>query len=144
MGQSVNLERALLPTTRLGGHLVSGHVDGIGRITEKKNDGRSWRFRVEAPAELSRYIAEKGSICLDGISLTVNDIHDSNFGVNIVPHTLQATTLSELGVGSEINLEVDLLARYIERLLMGTSAKEVETQRNGVTLELLKRTGYCD
>jgi riboflavin synthase len=143
-GQSVNLERALLPTTRLGGHLVSGHVDGIGRITEKKNDGRSWRFRIEAPAELSRYIAEKGSICLDGISLTVNDIHDSNFGVNIVPHTLQATTLSELGVGSEINLEVDLLARYIERLLMGTSAKEVETQRNGVTLELLKRTGYCD
>jgi riboflavin synthase len=123
---------------------VSGHVDGIGRITEKKNDGRSWRFRIEAPAELSRYIAEKGSICLDGISLTVNDIHDSNFGVNIVPHTLQATTLSELGVGSEINLEVDLLARYIERLLMGTSAKEVETQRNGVTLELLKRTGYCD
>lgn len=143
-GQSVNLERALLPTTRLGGHLVSGHVDGIGRITEKKNDGRSWRFRIEAPAALSRYIAEKGSICLDGISLTVNDIHDSNFGVNIVPHTLQATTLSELGVGSEINLEVDLLARYVERLLTGTSAREDETQTDGVTLELLKRSGYCD
>lgn len=143
-GQNVNLERALLPTTRLGGHLVSGHVDGIGRITEKKHDGRSWRFRIEAPTALSKYIAEKGSICLDGISLTVNDIHDSNFGINIVPHTLEATTLSELGVGNEINIEVDLLARYIERLLMGASAMDTGVQEKGVTLELLKNTGYCD
>ena len=143
-GQSINLERALLPTTRLGGHLVSGHVDGIGRITEKKHDGRSWRFRIEAPTALSKYIAEKGSICLDGISLTVNDIHDSNFGINIVPHTLEATTLSELGVGNEINIEVDLLARYIERLLMGASAMDTGVQEKGVTLELLKNTGYCD
>ena len=143
-GQNVNLERALLPTTRLGGHLVSGHVDGIGRITEKKHDGRSWRFRIEAPTALSKYIAEKGSICLDGISLTVNDIHDSNFGINIVPHTLEATTLSELGVGNEINIEVDLLARYIERLLMGASAMDTGIQEKGVTLELLKNTGYCD
>ena len=143
-GQSVNLERALLPTTRLGGHLVSGHVDGIGRITEKKHDGRSWRFRIEAPTALSKYIAEKGSICLDGISLTVNDIHDSNFGINIVPHTLEATTLSELGVGNEINIEVDLLSRYIERLLMGAPAVDTGVQEKGVTLELLKNTGYCD
>jgi riboflavin synthase len=138
-GAPVNLELALLPTTRLGGHLVSGHVDGVGRIVDKRDDGRSWRFTVEAPANLARYIAEKGSICVDGISLTVNEVDGARFGVNIVPHTLTETTLGTTGVGDAVNLEVDLVARYLERLLLGEKAAE---PARGVTMALLKDTGF--
>lgn len=113
----VNLEKALLPTTRLGGHLVSGHVDGVGIIESVYEDGRSLQLKIRTPPELSRYIAQKGSICVDGVSLTVNDAADALFSLNIIPHTQQATTLKSVKVGRQVNLEVDLLARYVERLL---------------------------
>ncbi len=138
-GTPVNLELALTPTTRLGGHIVSGHVDGLGQVVEKKPDGRSIRFRFKAPDNLARYIAEKGSICINGISLTVNEVNGAEFGVNIVPHTLQETTLGTTGVGDEVNLEVDLLARYLERLMQGEAAAH---QHRGVTEELLKNSGF--
>ena len=139
VGARVNLELALLPTTRLGGHLVSGHVDGIGRVVGKQDDGRSWRFTLEAPPGLARYIAEKGSICINGISLTVNEVNGARFGVNIVPHTLKETTLGTTEMGDAVNLEVDLLARYLERLLLGERAAE---PKSGVTMDLLKDSGF--
>ena len=141
-GSPVNLELALLPTTRLGGHLVSGHVDGVGVVVDKRGDGRSWRFLIEAPAPLARYIAAKGSICVDGISLTVNEVDGARFGVNIVPHTLAETTLGQTETGRKVNLEVDLLARYTERLLLGDQA--AESSGKGVTLELLRHSGFAD
>lgn len=138
-GTRVNLELALLPSTRLGGHLVSGHVDGIGHIIERVKDARSWKFRIEAPGHLARYIARKGSITIDGISLTVNEVENSRFSVNIVPHTLSETTLGTFEAGHRVNLEVDLIARYLERLLEGDgSAKEM----TGVTMDLLKKKGF--
>ena len=116
-GRGVNLERALSLQKPLGGHLVSGHVDGIGRLLQKHEDARSWRMIFEAPVDLSRYIAGKGSICIDGVSLTVNEVEGQRFGVNIIPHTLEHTTLGTLASGDPVNLEVDLIARYLERLL---------------------------
>lgn len=116
-GRAVNLERALTPSKPLGGHMVSGHVDGVGHLRDKRDDARSWRLEFEAPAALARYIARKGSICIDGISLTVNEVSGQRFGVNIVPHTMRHTTLGQLSVGDAVNLEVDLVARYLERLL---------------------------
>lgn len=116
-GRRVNLEKALTPAKPLGGHLVSGHVDGIGRLIEMHEEARSWRMRFEAPAELARYIARKGSITIDGISLTVNEVGGRVFGVNIIPHTRSHTTLGDLQQGDPVNLEVDLIARYLERLL---------------------------
>ncbi len=121
-GSKVNLEKALTPASRLGGHLVSGHVDGVGVVRERRDDGRSVRFRLQAPDELARYIAEKGSICMDGVSLTVNAVHGAQFDINIVPHTLQETTLEAYSVTRRVNLEVDLIARYLERLLLGGQA----------------------
>ena len=120
-GAPVNLERALLPTTRLGGHLVAGHVDGVGRVAGKFDDGRSQRWRFSAPAPLLRYVAVKGSICVDGVSLTVNAVDDVGFEVALVPHTLAHTAFASTQVGDPVNLEVDMLARYVERLL---SARE--------------------
>lgn len=116
-GRGVNLERALSLQKPLGGHLVSGHVDGIGRLLQKHEDARSWRMIFEAPVDLARYIAGKGSICIDGVSLTVNEVEGQRFGVNIIPHTLEHTTLGTLVSGDPVNLEVDLIARYLERLL---------------------------
>jgi riboflavin synthase len=139
VGLPVNLELALTPTTRLGGHIVSGHVDGIGELVELKPDARSWRLSFKAPDELAKYIAEKGSICINGISLTVNTVNGAVFNVNIVPHTLQETTLVDIKVGDQVNLEVDLLARYLERLLLGD--KVVDSQ-SGITEELLKNSGF--
>src|SRR3990167_5175692 len=130
-GATVNLEKALLPTTRLGGHMVSGHVDGVGKVLDLRQDARSVRFRIAVPRELSKYIAEKGSVCINGVSLTVNAVRDAEFEVNIVPHTLAATTLGELAAGDAVNIEVDLLARYLERLLRGQDTAA------GVTPELL-------
>ncbi|MBI2381606.1 MAG: riboflavin synthase [Gammaproteobacteria bacterium] len=121
-GQKVNLEKALTPTTRLGGHLVSGHVDGRGTVRERWDDARSTRFVIEAPAELARYIAHKGSITVDGVSLTVNKVDGARFELNIVPHTLSHTVMGSYQAGSRVNLEVDLIARYLERLLLGDRA----------------------
>ena len=117
VGRAVNLERALTPSKPLGGHLVLGHVDGVGRLLKKFEEARSWRMSFEVPKELARYIARKGSICIDGVSLTVNEVSATTFGVNIVPHTLTHTTLGQLKEGDAVNLEVDQIARYLERLL---------------------------
>ncbi len=117
VGHRVNLERALTPVTPLGGHLVSGHVDGTGTLLERRDDARSVRFAFEVPAALARYVAVKGSICVDGVSLTVNGTDKDRFDVNIVPHTLSATTIGDFATGRRVNLEVDLIARYLERLL---------------------------
>ena len=116
-GGRVNLETALTPETRLGGHLVSGHVDGIAEVVARWDDARSVRFEVRVPEGLARYIAEKASVCVDGTSLTVNGVRGAVFDVNIVPHTLAATTLGDLAPGSTVNIEVDQIARYVERLL---------------------------
>ena len=121
-GSPVNLERALTPTTRLGGHLVSGHVDGVGEVIERHQDARSERFRIKAPAELARYIAHKGSISVDGTSLTVNAVSGDEFELNIVPHTLVHTVFGAYQPGTKVNLEVDVIARYLERLLLGDKA----------------------
>jgi riboflavin synthase len=137
-GTPVNLELALTPSTRLGGHIVSGHVDGLATVIDRKPDARSVRFKFKAPDPLAKYIAEKGSVCLDGISLTVNEVEGSVFGVNIVPHTLKETTLGFAGPGTVVNLEVDLLARYLERLMLGQSAQPEEK----ITLDLLQRSGF--
>lgn len=123
LGSSVNLEKALTLQSRLGGHWVSGHVDGLGEILSRTEDARSVRFDVRAPQELARYIASKGSITVDGVSLTVNTVTDADFCVNIVPHTLQATCFADYQVGEQVNLEVDVLARYVERLMQGTSSQ---------------------
>lgn len=116
-GSAVNLERALTPAKPLGGHMMSGHVDGVGHLLEKHEDARSWRLTFEAPQALARYIARKGSIAIDGISLTVNEVDKNRFGVNIIPQTWTHTTLGGLKVGGPVNLEVDLIARYLERLI---------------------------
>ena len=138
-GATVNLEQALTPTTRLGGHLVSAHVDGIGTVVEFREDARSWRLAIEAPADLARYIAEKGSICVDGVSLTVNGVNGAVFDLNIIPHTLQATTLAGYTIGRRVNLEVDIIARYLERLLSG--AKDANAPR-GLSEALLRNRGF--
>jgi riboflavin synthase len=115
-GDRVNLEKSLRLTDRLGGHLVSGHVDGVGRVVSVEADARSQRWRFEVPANLARYIAAKGSVCIDGVSLTVNDVDASRFGVNLIPHTIDATTFRDKRVGDAVNIEVDVIARYVERL----------------------------
>lgn len=122
-GDPVNLEPALRPIDPLGGHLVSGHVDGIGRLIDQRPDGRSFRLRFEAPAALARYIAAKGSICIDGISLTVNTVAGALFEVNVIPHTRERTTLGHYQPGQRVNLEVDLLARYLERLMQNPAGE---------------------
>jgi len=139
-GCAVNLEKALTPSTRMGGHLVSGHVDGVGEVVSVSEEARSWRFRIQAPDELARYIARKGSICVDGVSLTVNAVEGSTFDLNIVPHTLQETTIRHYRLGSRVNLEVDLIARYLERLILGEEA--ARTDPGGITTELLARSGF--
>lgn len=138
--QRVNLEKALTPSTRLGGHLVSGHVDGIGEVIARKPAARSVQFSIRSPDALARYIAHKGSICVDGTSLTVNAVSGAVFELNIVPHTLQETIMDEYQPGRQVNLEVDLIARYLERLLLGDRAADPEAQ--GVSMELLAENGF--
>lgn len=116
-GNHVNLEKALRLSDRLGGHLVSGHVDGVGDVVAFNDIGESWRLVVRAPHALARYIAVKGSITINGVSLTVNQVAGSEFEVNLIPHTLDVTTLNELKTGSKVNLEIDLIARYVERMM---------------------------
>lgn len=117
VGSRVNLEPALRAGDPLGGHLVSGHVDGLAEVVGLEGDARSVRMRFKVPMELAKYIARKGSVAIDGVSLTVNEVEDDIFGVNLIPHTQSVTTLGELTVGRKVNLEIDTLARYVERLL---------------------------
>jgi riboflavin synthase len=116
-GDAVNLEPALRAGDPLGGHLVSGHVDAVGRLTGAREDARSWRMEFELPAHLARFVAPKGSICLDGVSLTVNEVRGSRFDVNIIPHTFSVTSLGARKVGDPVNVEIDLIARYLDRLI---------------------------
>lgn len=140
-GSAVNLEKALTPTTRLGGHLVSGHVDGVGTVRSLTPDARSTRIDIEAPAALAKYIAHKGSITVDGISLTVNSVDGAVFSLNIVPHTQHMTTIGEWQPGSQVNLEVDVIARYLERLLLGDKAAEAKSG-DGISMAFLAENGF--
>ena len=124
VGARVNLERAMRPSDRLGGHLVSGHVDGIGKVLSVHADARAQRWRFAAPAPLLRYIAKKGSVCVDGVSLTVNEVDAEAFEVALIPHTVANTRFSEMAVGDAVNLEIDLVARYVERLLGARAAAD--------------------
>jgi len=135
-GSKVNLEPSLALGERLGGHLVSGHVDCVGTIRARESDARSVRLDVEIPPEFRRYVARKGSVCIDGVSLTVNEVSDVTFGVNIIPHTAQVTIIGDYEVGTIVNIEVDLLARYLERLL----ATEDDS---GITKAYLREHGYA-
>jgi riboflavin synthase len=138
VGSAVNLEKSLTPTTALGGHLVSGHVDGLGRIVGLTRDARSWRVSIEAPSDLARYIAQKGSICVDGTSLTVNSVEGARFELNIIPQTWEETVFRTYAMGTEVNLEVDVIARYLERLLQSGVAPTASS----ITVETLKNAGY--
>ncbi|BBP45701.1 riboflavin synthase subunit alpha [Thiosulfatimonas sediminis] len=138
-GTPVNLEKALRLQDRLGGHLVSGHVDGVGRVKSIAQDARSWRYQIEAPLGICKYIAAKGSICINGISLTVNKVEGCVFDVNIVPHTRQETTIKHFQVGTKVNLEVDLLARYLERMLHAPSQEQPTTN---ITEQFLAENGF--
>jgi riboflavin synthase len=140
-GDKVNLEKAMLPTTRFGGHIVSGHVDGVGTIIERIPVGRAIEFWVQTPMDLMRYIAEKGSITVDGISLTVNALRKDAFKLTIVPHTSSETTIDSFTVGQRVNLEVDVLARYMERLL---ETKHTQSDpQSSISLEFLQQNGFA-
>ena len=137
-GSRVNLEKALTPESRLGGHIVSGHVDGVGEIVSMQEDARSWRFVLRAPDEIAKYIAHKGSICIDGTSLTVNAVNGAEFDLNIIPQTMAETVFGEYRPGSRVNLEVDVIARYLERLVLGSGA----AAGDGLSLQTLADNGY--
>lgn len=138
-GQVVNLEKAMLATTRFGGHMVSGHIDAVAEVIERQHVGRAIEFWIKVPASLAKYISEKGSIAIDGISLTVNAVRGNEFKLTIVPHTAAETTMADFNVGRKINLEVDVIARYLERLMLGDKAAE---KKSKVTMDLLARTGF--
>jgi len=133
VGMKVNLERALRLSDRLGGHLVLGHIDGVGLIKQVVKKGEFWEMEISAPREVERYLIEKGSIAVDGISLTVNQVSGANFKVMLIPETLKRTTLGEKGVGEEVNLEADIIGKYVEQFLK---------KQNGLSLEKLKEEGY--
>ncbi|RGD88288.1 riboflavin synthase [Acinetobacter sp. SWAC57] len=141
VGQRVNVEKAMLPTTRFGGHIVSGHVDAVGEITVVREDARSLYFEVTAPPEIARYLAEKGSITVDGISLTINHLRGHILSLNLIPHTAERTNIATWKSGSKVNLEVDVLARYIERLMMGDKAAEI-TPQSKISLDFLAQNGF--
>ncbi len=136
-GSRVNLEKAMQANARFGGHIVSGHVDGVGSLVSSTPDGRSIRLVYEAPAELARYIAGKGSICIDGTSLTVNAVNGLQFTVNVIPHTQVETIIGDYVIGQKVNLEVDLIARYLERLMQGNKAA-----KSGIDADFLAEHGY--
>ena len=139
-GARVNLEKALTPASRLGGHIVSGHVDGVGEVVSLREDARSVRVVLRAPSELARYIAHKGSICVDGTSLTVNSVNGAEFDLNIIPQTMAETVFGGYRAGTRVNLEVDVIARYLERLLQGDAA--AAPGAGGLTLGTLAENGY--
>jgi riboflavin synthase len=134
-GSAVNLEPAISLGERLGGHLVSGHVDCTGQVVSREADARSIRLSIEIPKDYARYVAKKGSVCIDGVSLTVNEVSDNTFDLNIIPHTSEVTIIDDYAAGTVVNVEVDLLARYLERLL--------DKDGNGISLEFLKAHGYA-
>lgn len=136
IGARVNLERALQFSARIGGHLVSGHVDAVGYIKGKREEGNGWRIFIEAPDAVLRYVIKKGSIAVDGVSLTVADLDKAGFSMAMIPHTARLTTLGFKSAGDSVNLEVDIIGKYVERLLSG----RVE---DGVSLELLKKSGFA-
>lgn len=138
-GQQINLEKAMLPTTRMGGHLVSGHVDGVSRVTKIEASGRARHIWLTLPTALAHYIAVKGSVTIDGVSLTVNELSSDAFRLTIVPHTAEQTTISQLKAGSQVHLEVDLIARYLERLL---SKDNNGSANSGVSMALLAQRGF--
>ena len=135
VGSSVNLEPALSLGERLGGHLVSGHVDCTGKVVSRAADARSIRFAIEIPKEYARYVAKKGSVCIDGVSLTINEVSGSTFEINIIPHTAEVTIIGGYTEGTVVNIEVDLLARYLERLLGHDG--------DGISMDFLKAHGYA-
>jgi riboflavin synthase len=140
-GFAVNLEKAMQMNDRFGGHIVSGHVDGVGEITSITKIGSAVEYWVKAPDELAKYIAEKGSITVDGISLTTNAVDGASFKLTIIPHTIAQTTMANYAVGTLVNLEVDVIARYLERLLLGDKASESKNEKNS-TMDLLARSGF--
>lgn len=129
----------MLASSRFDGHIVSGHVDGVGTIVAMQRDARSLRLSIDAPENLARYIAQKGSICVDGVSLTVNRVDGASFELNIVPHTAAETTIASYRVGSRVNLEVDVVARYLERLL---DARSLDSRSGGITMATLAENGF--
>lgn len=141
-GSKLNLEKALTPTKRLGGHIVSGHVDGVGELIDRRPDGASVRMDFRAPTELAKYIAQKGSICIDGTSLTVNTVKGATFSVNIIPHTQAQTIIQDYRPGQKVNLEVDLIARYLERLMQGEHAAD-EGDAVKLTRGFLAENGFA-
>lgn len=143
----VNLEKSLKPESSLGGHIVSGHVDGLATLNSKDLDGDNIKLVFTAPVKLAHYIARKGSVCIDGISLTVNEVDGVNFSVNIIPHTAAETTMHEFDIGREVNLEVDLISRYLERLLQkdeisALDAADNENSEDGLTINKLQAAGF--
>ena len=141
VGQRVNVEKAMLPTTRFGGHIVSGHVDAVGEITVVREDARSIYYEVTAPAEIAKYLAEKGSVTVDGISLTINHLRGNVISLNLIPHTAERTNIGTWKTGAKVNLEVDVLARYIERLMLGDKAAEVKEQST-LSMAFLAENGF--
>ncbi|MGI9105807.1 MAG: riboflavin synthase [Pyrinomonadaceae bacterium] len=141
-GSVVNLERAVTPATRLGGHIVQGHVDGRGRFLSSEDHGGSWTVRLAYPPELARYLVFKGSVSVEGISLTVAALSDEYFEIAVIPKTWAATNLSRLRPGDAVNLEVDIIAKYVERILMVGARQNDARQASGLTLEKLAELGY--
>lgn len=137
-GSRVNLEKAMQATDRFGGHIVSGHVDGVGTLKESVKEGQSIKLSFQVPAAISKYIAAKGSICIDGTSLTVNEVQGDMFSINVIPHTQTETIIGEYEIGRNVNLEVDLVARYLERLLSADSGNE----KTEITQDYLKANGF--
>jgi len=140
-GARVNLEKALTPASRLGGHIVSGHVDGVGQVVSLTEDARSTRVELRAPEALAKYIAHKGSICVDGTSLTVNAVNGARFELNIIPQTMAETIFGEYHPDTAVNLEVDVIARYLERLVLGDAAADPEAASE-LSLETLADNGF--
>ena len=141
-GSKVNLEKALTPASRLGGHIVSGHVDGVGEVVSLQEDARSWRFVMRAPDDLAKYIAHKGSITVDGTSLTVNAVNGAEFDLNIIPQTMAETVFGEYQAGTKLNLEVDVIARYLERLMQGDEA--AKPGAGSLTMSTLAENGFLN
>lgn len=141
VGAKVNLEKAMLPTTRFGGHMVSGHVDGVGLVVSKTHAGRAIEFWLDVPVDLAKYIAHKGSVSVDGISLTVNEVDGNRFKLTIVPHTAAETTIEDFKQGTRVNIEVDVIARYLERLMLGEDAARAEGS-GGLTMDKLAQSGF--
>ncbi|OTG72787.1 riboflavin synthase [Acinetobacter sp. ANC 4169] len=141
VGQRVNVEKAMLPTTRFGGHIVSGHVDAVGEITLVREDARSIYYEVTAPAEIAKYLAEKGSVTVDGISLTINHLRGNIISLNLIPHTAERTNIGTWKTGAKVNLEVDVLARYIERLMLGDKAADTNEQSK-ISMNFLAENGF--